>query len=65
MATVPLFSKGQINPFLLDLEADMLVGHIQCKKDTHKVVASAVAEPLNASLKACGEELVFPEKEGR
>ena len=45
--------NSRINPYsgtVLSLEADGLVGYVQCKKDTYKVLRETITVPLNASL---------------
>ena len=61
VATVLIFSNGGIHKHNLELEEDFIVGFIGCKKDTHGIISSTIAAPLNESLRALGEELVFLE----
>jgi len=61
VVTILIFSDDSVQKFNLDYEEDFLCGFIECRKDTHSVLESTIAKPLNESLKRIrhAEELVF------
>ena len=65
VATLLLISRGGVNVGKIILEVDYLCGFVECKKDTYDVVASTIGKPINDSLKACGNRLVFLHQDQR